>query len=104
MAFSDADLIARVLQTEDPNAFGELVRRYQSPVRAFLRKLTRGDAALVADHVAHVVLGLAHEGVEREPVEPRDLERAHAPAERSVIETAVLFIRTCLAFAQRPIV
>ena len=49
MGFSDADLIARVLHAGDPNAFGELVRRYQSPVRAFLRKLTRGDAALADD-------------------------------------------------------
>ena len=49
MGFSDADLIARVLPAGDPNAFGELVRRYQSPVRSFLRKLTRGDAALADD-------------------------------------------------------
>jgi RNA polymerase sigma-70 factor (ECF subfamily) len=49
VGFSDADLIARVLQAGDPNAFCELVRRYQSPVRAFLRKLTRGDAALADD-------------------------------------------------------
>jgi RNA polymerase sigma-70 factor (ECF subfamily) len=49
VGFSDADLIARVLQAGDPNAFGELVHRYQSPVRAFLRKLTRGDAALADD-------------------------------------------------------
>ena len=49
MGFTDADLIARVLEAGDPNAFGELVRRYQSPVRAFLRKLTRGDAALADD-------------------------------------------------------
>lgn len=49
MGFSDADLIARVLEAGDPNAFGELVRRYQSPVRAFLRKLTRGDDALADD-------------------------------------------------------
>ncbi len=49
MGFTDADLVARVLQAGDPNAFGELVRRYQSPVRSFLRKLTRGDAALADD-------------------------------------------------------
>ncbi len=49
MGFTDADLIARVLAAGDPNAFGELVRRYQSPVRAFLRRLTRGDAALADD-------------------------------------------------------
>ena len=49
MAFSDGDLIARVLESGDPNAFAELVRRYQSPVRAFLRRMTRGDAALADD-------------------------------------------------------
>ena len=49
MAFSDADLIARVRESGDPSAFGELVRRYQSPVRAFLTKMTRGDAALADD-------------------------------------------------------
>ena len=44
MAFTDADLIARVLSSEDRHAFGELVRRHQSPVRAFLARMTRGDA------------------------------------------------------------
>jgi RNA polymerase sigma factor (sigma-70 family) len=47
--FSDADLIARVLAREDHNAFGELVRRYQSPVRAFLARMARGDAHLADD-------------------------------------------------------
>lgn len=49
MSFTDADLIARVLSREDQNAFGELVRRYQSPVRAFLARMTRGDAHLADD-------------------------------------------------------
>lgn len=40
MSFTDADLIARVLSREDQNAFGELVRRYQSPVRGFLSRMT----------------------------------------------------------------
>ena len=43
MSFTDADLIARVLSREDGNAFGELVRRYQSPVRGFLSRMT-GDS------------------------------------------------------------
>ena len=47
--FTDADLIARVLSHEDQNAFGELVRRYQSPVRAFLVRMTNGDWALADD-------------------------------------------------------
>lgn len=49
MAFSDADLIARVLLHDDENAFAELVRRYQSPVRSFLLKMTNGDAHLADD-------------------------------------------------------
>ena len=49
MSFTDADLIARVLLREDQNAFGELVRRYQSPVRGFLMKMTNGDTHLADD-------------------------------------------------------
>ena len=49
MSFTDADLVARVLSREDQHAFGELVRRYQSPVRAFLARLARGDAHLADD-------------------------------------------------------
>jgi RNA polymerase sigma-70 factor (ECF subfamily) len=49
VSFTDADLIARVLAHEDHNAFGELVRRNQSPVRAFLTRMTRGDVHLADD-------------------------------------------------------
>lgn len=49
MAFTDADLIARVLLHEDQNAFGELVRRHQSAVRGFLLKMTNGDVYLADD-------------------------------------------------------
>ena len=49
MSFTDADLIARVLSREDQHAFGELVRRHQSPVRAFLARMTRGDVHLADD-------------------------------------------------------
>jgi RNA polymerase sigma factor (sigma-70 family) len=49
VSFTDADLIARVLAHEDHNAFGELVRRNQSSVRAFLVRMTRGDAHLADD-------------------------------------------------------
>ena len=49
MSFTDADLIARVLSREDHHAFGELVRRYQSPVRGFLARMTRGDTHLADD-------------------------------------------------------
>ena len=46
---TDTDLIVRVLASEDQNAFAELVRRYQSPVRAFLARMTRGDTHLADD-------------------------------------------------------
>jgi RNA polymerase sigma-70 factor, ECF subfamily len=49
VSFTDADLIARVLSREDQNAFGELVRRHQSPVRAFLARMARGDSHLADD-------------------------------------------------------
>jgi RNA polymerase sigma-70 factor, ECF subfamily len=48
-AVSDAQLIARVLVQDDRHAFGELVRRHQSAVRATLRKLTDGNHALAED-------------------------------------------------------
>ena len=50
MSFTDADLIARVLAHEDQHAFGELVRRYQSPVRAFLLRMLHEPAT--ADDLA----------------------------------------------------
>jgi RNA polymerase sigma factor (sigma-70 family) len=46
---SDADLLARVLVDGDQHAFGELVRRHQSPVRGLLRQLTRIDVELADD-------------------------------------------------------
>jgi RNA polymerase sigma-70 factor (ECF subfamily) len=49
VSFTDTDLIARVVSREDENAFGELVRRYQSPVRAFLTRMARGDSHLADD-------------------------------------------------------
>ncbi len=56
---SDAQLIARVVVTDDRHAFGELVRRHQSSVRATLRKLTNGNAAL-ADDLAQETFLLAY--------------------------------------------
>jgi RNA polymerase sigma factor (sigma-70 family) len=58
-AVSDAQLIARVLVHDDRHAFGELVRRYQSTVRACLRKLTAGNHAL-ADDLAQETFLLAY--------------------------------------------
>ena len=37
----DKYLVARVVAQQDANAFGELVRRHQSQIRNFMRKLTR---------------------------------------------------------------
>ena len=58
-AVSDAQLIARVLVQDDRHAFSELVRRHQSTVRACLRKLTAGNAAL-ADDLAQETFLLAY--------------------------------------------
>ncbi len=44
----DHQLVARVVSSQDTAAFGELVRRHQSQVRNFLRKLT-GDFAAADD-------------------------------------------------------
>jgi RNA polymerase sigma-70 factor (ECF subfamily) len=44
----DNDLVAQVVAQQDAEAFGELVRRHQSQVRNFLRKLTR-DYVLADD-------------------------------------------------------
>jgi RNA polymerase sigma factor (sigma-70 family) len=46
---TDADLLARVLVDGDQHAFGELVRRHQSPVRGLLRQLVRADVDLADD-------------------------------------------------------
>jgi RNA polymerase sigma factor (sigma-70 family) len=58
-AISDALLIARVVVQDDRHAFGELVRRHQSAVRASLRRLTGGDHAL-ADDLAQETFLLAY--------------------------------------------
>jgi RNA polymerase sigma-70 factor (ECF subfamily) len=44
----DHELVARIVSGQDTAAFGELVRRHQSQVRNFLRKLT-GDIAMADD-------------------------------------------------------
>jgi len=60
VSFSDADLIARVLSREDHNAFAELVRRYQSPMRAFLARVARGDTHLADDLAQETFLKAWH--------------------------------------------
>jgi RNA polymerase sigma-70 factor, ECF subfamily len=55
---SDAELILAVRERHDRAAFDVLVRRHQSAVRAVLRRLARGDAAL-ADDLAQETFVLA---------------------------------------------
>jgi RNA polymerase sigma-70 factor, ECF subfamily len=54
---SDAELIARVTARSDQHAFGELVRRHQSTLRASIRKMTGNDAQ--ADDIAQETFVLA---------------------------------------------
>ncbi|MGQ0504956.1 MAG: RNA polymerase sigma factor, partial [Myxococcaceae bacterium] len=49
MGPADAELIARVLVRDDRRAFETLVRRHQSSVRSFLRRLCVGQHALADD-------------------------------------------------------
>jgi RNA polymerase sigma-70 factor (ECF subfamily) len=46
---SDALLVARVVAADDRAAFELLVRRHQSPLRSFLRRLARNDVARADD-------------------------------------------------------
>jgi RNA polymerase sigma-70 factor (ECF subfamily) len=46
---TDAQLITGVLVSNDKNAYGELVRKYQSPLRLLCRKLTGGNYAQADD-------------------------------------------------------
>ena len=45
----ESELIKRVLHSKDQFAFATLVKRHQSAVRGFLRRLTGGDVALAED-------------------------------------------------------
>lgn len=48
MEISDQDLLLRA-KNNDRHAFSVLVRRYQSPLRQFLRRFCQGDQALADD-------------------------------------------------------
>ena len=60
--FADSDLIARVLLDDDRNAFGELVRRHQSQLRASLRRMTGGNVEL-SDDIAQETFILAWKNI-----------------------------------------
>ena len=47
----DQYLVALAVGSQDTEAFGELVRRHQSQVRNFLRKLTGGSLAPLITHL-----------------------------------------------------
>jgi RNA polymerase sigma factor (sigma-70 family) len=59
---STDDTLAQLAAAGDTAAFGALVRMHQSKVRGFLRRLTRGDAAL-ADDLAQETFLEAHRKV-----------------------------------------
>jgi RNA polymerase sigma-70 factor (ECF subfamily) len=60
---ADAELIARVLASDDHAAFGALVQRHQSAVRRFLRHLSRDDA--LADDLAQETFVQAYRRLDR---------------------------------------
>ena len=59
---STDDTLAQLAAAGDTAAFGSLVRTHQSKMRGFLRRLTRGDAAL-ADDLAQETFLEAHRKV-----------------------------------------
>jgi RNA polymerase sigma-70 factor (ECF subfamily) len=59
---SDALLVGRVVADDDRSAFELLVRRHQSPLRSFLRRLARNDVAR-ADDLAQETFIKAYRGL-----------------------------------------
>ena len=57
----DTELLARVIIDEDQQAFEELVKKYQSPLRGFFRKMC-GDVEL-ADDLAQETFLKAYRGL-----------------------------------------
>lgn len=49
MSDSDSSLVARIVKNDDRAAFELLVRRYQSSLRNFMRRMTRGDVERAND-------------------------------------------------------
>jgi len=61
-AFSEGDLIKRIMLKDDRHAFAELVRRHQSALRASLRKMTGGQIEW-ADDIAQETFILAWKNI-----------------------------------------
>ena len=64
MTQDDRTLISRVVVDDDREAFGILVRRYQSALRGWLLRLTGGDKAL-SDDLAQETFIRAYRGLQR---------------------------------------
>ncbi|MCC6138147.1 MAG: sigma-70 family RNA polymerase sigma factor [Bdellovibrionaceae bacterium] len=45
----DSELLLRIVANDDRKAFEEILRKYQSPIRAFFRKMCGGDGELAND-------------------------------------------------------
>lgn len=60
--FVDSELVAKVIVEDDREAFEALVKKYQSPIRAFFRKMNGGDEAL-ADDLAQETFLKAYRGL-----------------------------------------
>ena len=61
---TDSELLARILVEDDREAFAVLLKKYQSPIRAFFRKMCGGDEAL-ADDLAQETFLNAYRGIAR---------------------------------------
>lgn len=61
---NDAELLARIIVEDDREAFEVLLKKYQSPIRAFFRKMCGGDEAL-ADDLAQETFINAYKGLLR---------------------------------------
>lgn len=64
MILNDKELVTRVQAYDDHYAFSQLVKKYQSPLRLFLRRLLNGDEAR-ADDLAQETFLLAYRKLER---------------------------------------
>ncbi len=63
MIVNDSELISRVLAYDDHYAYSQLVKKYQSPVRFFLRRLIN-DKVEIADELAQETFILAYKKID----------------------------------------